>query len=353
MPREAAARRNRALPVLPRPDDSHRSAFCTPSVACETSSTRPYRLVHLSDPHISRRYYREHIKSLKILLRSILEAGCDHLIVTGDIVSTADPDDFTLAREIFSTFGLLRSDRLTLVPGNHDMFGGPHRAVEVLEYPSRIRRIDHASMRRLFVDTFAETFDDALLLLGDSLFPFVKHAGPYDIIGIDSTMPWSLLRNPFGSNGRVDDPQMEALLALSPLLDPRRIPVVAMHHHLAKAGDTLSDHAVWNVIEDWTMRLWGRKKLARRFASLGVRVILHGHVHCNTVHTLRGMSVANGAGAVCDDPHPFLKYNVVCMKEGGISLETTTLPIPYQTQSLPSLRPRNHRLPSRPQLAAT
>ncbi len=54
---------------------------------------RPFRVAHISDPHLSRQFYREHIKSFKLLLRSILEMEYDHVKITGDIVSTADPDD--------------------------------------------------------------------------------------------------------------------------------------------------------------------------------------------------------------------------------------------------------------------
>lgn len=301
----------------------------------------PYLLAHISDPHVSRRYYRDHIKSLKLLLRAVLDAGCDHVVVTGDIVSTADPDDFALAREIFGTLGLLSADRLTVVPGNHDVFGGPHRATDVLEFPSRIRTVDRAAMRALFVDAFAETFEGVMRPDPALPFPFVKRAGPFDIIGIDSTMPWSLLRNPLGSNGHVDDAQLRALSALAQRgADASRIPVVAMHHHLRDAVDATPDHRLWTAIERRTMRLRGRARLLRRLASLDARVVLHGHVHLNETYIVRGMRVANGAGAVCDDPIPFIKYNTLRVHEGNLGLEIRTLPVPYQSQTLPRVQSR-------------
>lgn len=100
---------------------------------------RAFSVIHISDPHLSRQYYREHIKSFKLLLRTIIDRGFDHLVIRGDIVSTADPDDFFLAREILGRFDLLSAEKLTLVPGNHDIFGGPHRAADVLSFPRHIR----------------------------------------------------------------------------------------------------------------------------------------------------------------------------------------------------------------------
>jgi DNA repair exonuclease SbcCD nuclease subunit len=62
-----------------------------------------FQIAHISDPHLSRQHYREHIKSFKMLLRSMLNEGADHIIITGDIVSTANEDDYYLAREILSS----------------------------------------------------------------------------------------------------------------------------------------------------------------------------------------------------------------------------------------------------------
>jgi Icc protein len=173
-----------------------------------------YTIAHLSDPHLSRRYYREHIKSLKILLRSILEAGCDHIVISGDIVSTADPDDYFLAREVFANLGLLDGRRLTLVPGNHDIFGGPHRATDVLSFPRHIRTVDYRKNFNLFHDAFFETFLNAEQLLPGEHYPFIKRVGPFSIIGLNSIPPWSPLENPLGTNGMVDDRQYAALKSL-------------------------------------------------------------------------------------------------------------------------------------------
>ena len=303
-----------------------------------TSPAGPsFTIAHISDPHLSRQFYREHIKSFKILLRTILDQGCDHLIITGDIVSTADPDDYYLARTILTTFGLMDSKKLTIVPGNHDVFGGPHRAVDVLSFPRYIRTVDYHRRLALFEEAFAETFIGVRKLKGDSLFPFIKEVGPYSIIGLNSILPWSLWDNPLGSNGMLSDMQVTALSQL-PTTDAFRgkKPLVAIHHHFNDLNDASTDSSLWQKIESKTMRMKRRRRTLRLFASLGVEAVLHGHVHRNELYERNGVKLANGAGAVCDDPVSMLKYNRLTYHEGKTSVEISTLPIAFQTPSTAS-----------------
>ena len=295
-----------------------------------------YTIAHLSDPHISRKYYREHIKSFKMLLRSILTAGADHVVVTGDITSTADEDDYLLAREIFHTLGLLRSDRLTVVPGNHDIFGGPHRAVDVLSFPDHIRSVDYQRRLQLFQNVFAETFEGVRPLGDSSMFPFTKQVGPFSLIGMNSIPPWSFRSNPLGTNGALGDEQFEALSALASVpVDPGSRRVGILHHHFSDlSADDAVSNGMWRRVESSTMRMRKRRKLLRLMRNAEVQVVLHGHIHRNELYEHEGIRFANGAGAVCDDPVRFLKYNILTEAPDGTSLSTRTLPIPYQTSTL-------------------
>jgi len=293
-----------------------------------------FTIAHLSDPHLSRQYYREHIKSFKILLRTILDHGCDHLVITGDIVSTGDPDDYYLARTILTTFGLMDSKKLTIVPGNHDVFGGPHRAVDVLSFPRYIRTVDYHRRLALFEEAFAETFVGVRRLNEDSLFPFVKKAGPYSIIGLNSILPWSLWDNPLGSNGMLSDDQISALVQLQERKEIcGGIPLVAIHHHFNDLNDASTENNLWRKIESKTMRMKRRRKTLKLFAALGVHAVMHGHVHRNELYKQYGVQLANGAGSVCDDPVAMLKYNRLTFEAGKTTLEITTLPIAFQAPS--------------------
>ncbi|MFA4923686.1 MAG: metallophosphoesterase [Ignavibacteriaceae bacterium] len=299
------------------------------------SKSRGYKLIHISDPHLSRQYYREHMKAFKILLESALKAGADHILITGDIVSTADPDDFYLAREIFSRFGLLDPHKLTVVPGNHDIFGGPHRAVDVLSFPKYIRNIDYEKHLKLFCDAFAETFEGVKTLVKDSRFPFIKQSGPFSILGLNSIPPYSLWNNPLGSNGRLSDEQVASLKSVI----KSNVPVgdnllVAIHHHFHDLNDETTQNKLWGKIELKTMRMKKRKSIMKMFKKLNVAYVLHGHVHQNELYEKKNLRFINGAGAVCDDPVPYLKYNIVEWKNGKTSVRIEQLSTPYQISAL-------------------
>jgi 3',5'-cyclic-AMP phosphodiesterase len=295
-----------------------------------------FQIAHISDPHISRQHYREHIKSFKMLLRSMIDEGTDHIIISGDVVSTGEEDDFLLAREILANFHLLDSRRVTVVPGNHDIFGGPHRAVDVLSFPQHIRSVDYVRHKELFQNAFAETFDGVRRLCTTSLFPFIKTIGPFNLIGLNSVPPWSLRRNPLGTNGVLDDQQMEALerLAESDILNGRTNIVVVHHHFNDLLQSDYDGGNIWTRIESKTMRLRKRKKIIRLLQALKIRYVLHGHIHRNEIYERSGILFANGAGAVCDDPVQYLKYNLLQHDDGYCSIKIRQLPIPYQVSTL-------------------
>lgn len=297
-------------------------------------SGNSFTIAHVSDPHLSRQYYPEHIKSFKILLRAILDEGCDHIVITGDIVSTADPNDYYLARKILSTYGLMDSRKLTIVPGNHDVFGGPHRAVDVLSFPRHIRSIDYRRRLALFEEAFQETFDGAKRLDGVNLFPFVKEVGPFSVIGLNSIPPWSLWDNPIGSNGFLCDQQTSALDQLVGQDKFRgRVPLVAIHHHFNELNDMSTENNLWRRIESKTMRMKKRRRVLKLFNAIGVQIVLHGHIHRNEVYERNGIRLANGAGAVCDDPIRMLKFNRLDHAGGVTTIGINQLPISFQTPS--------------------
>lgn len=303
-----------------------------------------YTIVHISDPHLSHRYYREHIKSFNTLLRNVMKSGFDHMIISGDIVSTGDVEDFYVARKILNRYDLLDSQRLTVIPGNHDIFGGPHRAVDVLSFPKYIRNVDYRRNLALFNETFTETFDGVRRINESSMYPFIKEAGPFAIIGLNSIPKWSLLNNPVGSNGCVSNKQFNGLSKLigDPILE-YKIPIVTIHHHLNHlVSDPAMHNTVFRQIESQMMRLRKRRKLLNYFNDLNVQYILHGHIHRNEFYTRNGIQIANGAGAVCNDPVRLLKYNRLSFQNGLTSLKTFTLPIagsnPVKIDALEEMR---------------
>lgn len=303
-------------------------------------SRRRYTIVHISDPHLSRLFYREHLKSFKILLRELIATGFDHLVISGDMVSTGDEEDFYVSRQILERLSLLSGRTLTVVPGNHDIFGGPHRATDVLSFPQHIRGIDYRRHLQMFTAMYGESFEGAYRLDEASPFPFIKRTGPFLLIGLNSVMPWSVLNNPLGTNGMLDERQLQGLESLrgSDLLE-KLIPVAVVHHHFNDVGNEKNgiESTLWERIESSTMRMKKRRKTLRLLQSLNVRYILHGHIHRNEIYAREGITLANGAGSVCDDPQRFLKYNKLSFDGEKAELTTVVLPIEFQT-SVASMR---------------
>jgi predicted phosphodiesterase len=168
----------------------------------------------------------------------------------------------------------------------------------------------------------------------NTIFPFVKKIGPFSLIGMNSIPPWSLRKNPLGTNGRLDEEQRDSLLKMQE--DGQMsgtIPLVAMHHHFNDLQDDSAGGSVWKRVESNTMRMRGRTKTLRLFESLGIRYVLHGHIHRNEIYRSGAVTLLNGAGAVCDDPIRFLKYNEMRCSDAAVHIHTVTLPTPFQVPS--------------------
>lgn len=296
----------------------------------EKARKHTFKIAHISDPHISRIFHRNHILSFRRILQEIAGAGFDHLVITGDLVSTADPDDYYLVRKILEGFDLLHPQKLTVVPGNHDVFGGPHRAADILNFPQHIRSIDYVKGLELFEEAFSETFEGVHRLREGVLFPFVKHVEAVDILGLNSVPPWSLRRNILGTNGALDEEQWDALARFKELRrDTSRPLIAALHHHFNDLHDASHSNTWWRRIETSTMRMRKRRKLIRYLSEAHASLVLHGHVHRNEIYPRGEISVANGAGAICDDPFPFLKYNAITWDGDSLKVAIKNLSIPY------------------------
>jgi hypothetical protein len=163
-----------------------------------------------------------------------------------------------------------------------------------------------------------------------------------------------LRRNPLGTNGKLDKGQRNALSQMH--ADGRfghTTPLVAIHHHFNDLQDESAGGSLWKRIESNTMRMRGRTKTLRLFDSLGIRYILHGHIHRNEVYQCGTITLLNGAGAVCDDPIRFLKYNEIRHSNGTDHHQTIVLPIPFQVPSYTVAKDRLHYPIAVPPLAST
>jgi 3',5'-cyclic AMP phosphodiesterase CpdA len=77
------------------------------------------RLAHLSDLHLGQSPKRE--AAARRLVRALLDAHVDHVVITGDLTHRGLRSELALFRQVFAP--LLADGRVSLVPGNHDRLG--------------------------------------------------------------------------------------------------------------------------------------------------------------------------------------------------------------------------------------
>ena len=65
-----------------------------------------------------------------------------------------------------------------------------------------------------------------------------------------------------------------------------------MFHH------TVQKSTMWNKIEDYTMKLRGKKKLLKLFLESNVKLVLHGHSHEMREYFREGIRFVNAGGSV-------------------------------------------------------
>ncbi len=226
-----------------------------------------YVLAHLSDPHLTlagiaptwrdlapkralgrlswhgSRRRRHRPERLQAVVEAVAAAGVDHVAVTGDLTNLGLPAEFVRARRWLDALG--GPEHVSLVPGNHDA---------------------------LLAGSWAAAQGSLAPYLPDGL-PYLHRRGPLAIIGLSSAVSTP----PFCAYGRVGPEQAGRLGAL---LDAGRqaglCRVVLLHHP-----------PVDGVVGE-RKALLDRARVRAVLARHGAELVLSGHVHHASRHTLPG-----------------------------------------------------------------
>ncbi len=271
------------------------------------------KLAHFSDLHLSGRKDRKGLGRLDTLFSVLVENGCSHIIITGDLYNSTEPEDWASIRNLLEKKGLYSWDRVTIVPGNHDLINLEEemRFYNVLnpDNGSRVRRL------RRKLDTFCSDFRE--IITGDESvagFPYIKTLDYGDVslalVMVNTVFPWHNIDNPLGARGRADKAQLKALYDPSVKKALRNSFVIGVIHHAYRIYETgvLLDQAF-----DWTMELKNRKNLLAVMQHLDARLLLHGHFHRFQTYSAGGIQVVNGGSFSLNHR----RYNQVTIKANG------------------------------------
>ena len=230
-----------------------------------------YRLAHFSDPHLgplprpslwqlmSKRitgyvnWRRNRGKTfsdlfLNALMHDLHEQEADHVVLTGDLVNIALPEETHLAGVWLRRIG--KAEQISLVPGNHDAYTG-------------------AGLKRALHEWRPYMLGDGGT--GDPEFPYLRRRGPVAIIGCSS----AIATLPFMATGAFLTAQAEATAQL-------------LHQTQDCFRVVLIHHPPFPNATPFHKRLIGASKFREMIAHCGAELVLHGHTHIHSYNEIAG-----------------------------------------------------------------
>ncbi len=285
------------------------------------------KIAHISDLHFSTFFKNSNLQSIKHLIRYIIQTDVDHIVITGDLTDNADPKDFEILRKLFKSFNILSSDRLTLVIGNHDIFGGLQTPEDILNFPEKCKNVQYDKMVKLFGDYYFESFS-GVIKNEENHFPFIKQLDDIQFIGLNSIARYSKVKNPFGSNGKITDEELiETGKLLGNYSSENQKRIVLVHHHFNRIKLKKDSFAsgFWQKIEKQTMKLKKKKRIISFFKEHNIDIVLHGHWHSNMEYSREQIRFFNAGATIKGNFPNELQVNYINTSRDITTMETHKL----------------------------
>jgi 3',5'-cyclic AMP phosphodiesterase CpdA len=211
--------------------------------------------------------------------------GPDHVVVTGDLVNIGLPQEHANALEWLK--GLGPPERITVIPGNHDIYSriGPDPGAG--RWSAYMASNDEG---RRYSDHGEE-------------FPFVRIHGRIALIALNSSVPTP----PLLAFGRIGVSQLSRLESILDRLGQAGLFRLVLVHHPPLVGQGGAARGLRDA-----------EALQQALTRYGAEVVLHGHNHRNmfTWHECRtGRAAIVGApsasSAVAHGREPCARYNLL------------------------------------------
>ncbi len=254
------------------------------------------KLAHLSDIHVCD---KNSASVFTRVLEDALNRGVGHFIISGDLINSGSDEEYELVTAVLKKFDLLKEDKLSVIPGNHDLFRTVFSRVistgdlikqkrlipSLLFDIARYTRKDYEHDLQKFNSYFSPVFEGAVTVPDNHQnYPYAKVLSEKTaIICIDSNMPLSIRQNLFASNGYVNIKRIENLLKHPELSGKSIIPV--LHHCLYEPGILKQRH---DLLFESSQKLHNRDAVVNCFTGKGISLVLHGHYHENEIYQTAG-----------------------------------------------------------------
>ena len=228
---------------------------------------------------------------LDIITKDVVEQNPDHIAVTGDLVNLGLPEEFLRAAEWLNHLG--PPSLVTAIPGNHDAYVRLHPEAGTFHWRPYMEANEEGA---------------ALFPTPATRFPFVRRFGDVALVATSSAIPTM----PFIAGGKIGSVQRELLAdALDELARAGLFRVVLIHH------PPLRHQAGWH------RGLRDAEKFTRLLKQHGAELVLHGHIHAQTVHevpTATGTAFVIGvpsASEAVEGRIPAARYNTYAIARQG------------------------------------
>lgn len=219
------------------------------------------RLTGFLNWHTKRRRVHKS-ETLDRIVRDLKHQPSDHIAVTGDLINIGLPVEYMAAERWLQALG--SPDRVTVVPGNHDLYTPLHDDPGIGRWQPWMSPLNDVTR-----------LSHSVIGGAGPAFPFVRRFGRIALIGLNSARP----QPPLVAAGLLGEEQLTRLGKILEDLGQEHIVRVVLIHHpplpgLAKPAKALADAA---ALEQVLMRH-------------GAELVLHGHTHLSTVVQRRGPS---------------------------------------------------------------
>lgn len=240
------------------------------------------RALGLANWHRQRKFiHKQEIADALIADAQSLRAS--HIAITGDLISLGLPAEYERAKMWLDTVG--DSGKVTVVPGNHDIYSALHGDTGVARWAPYMGAEE-----------------------GTLAFPFLRRLGPVALIGLNSAVETP----PFAASGRLGFEQIEiAAEMLDRLRDENVFRVVLIHHPPlllpARQRTGLRDAA----------------HLLRMLDKKGAELVLYGHTHRQRLdwlgfgpHAVPAIGAASSSAMLQHKQQPIGRYNLFTFFRG-------------------------------------